>query len=601
MAGVGSDGEGESMTVDFCEKQASNSAQNFVHNFLAFDRNNPATGRTRDPYEYAKKFTEFFLRSFDYELRRSSAHNVNNHHTEVNSVAEAHGASPAEAVPTRTSENVPQNGNDHTHHAHVGDYEREHSPERGVSPSRKPTKGILRRFSFKSIRRSKLFKQGTNADDGTEPPSPQSRSKHKSKKEGKHRTTSVHQDIHKEGIVNVLTGEDARGRSRWEKTRLVLLKTQSGFQMEFFSPPKSLKPRTGLFCFLITEVRETTALEMPDKENTFVIKGEGTIEYVVEASDPEDLKTWLTEIQSCLQQNYFPATAEGIASMRPRLPTAPSGSIERKDQPPLTPQHRSSSQGSLGSSTPSIPPRPSPRPWSMIHVENNTPPSASNISTDMRNSPRADTGFGEPDGAQGHHDDGMSGVEALLSEYPWFHGTLSRAEAAQLVLQQGPSGHGVFLVRKSETRAGEYVLTFNFQGRAKHLRMTINSEARCRVQHLWFETIFDMLEHFRTHPIPLESGGSSDVTLQNFIVSLDRPQTLPVHGSPRVRGGAAGPGHGTGRNALAAVHHDGVRDVVVVSGSVRARTSSIENVVREQTQAQQQQHGRAIGNHYSFV
>ena len=54
-----------------------------------------------------------------------------------------------------------------------------------------------------------------------------------------------------------------------------------------------------------------------------------------------------------------------------------------------------------------------------------------------------------------------------LARFHWFHGMISRANASHLVLVDGEEGFGQYLVRQSESREGDFVLTFNYHNRAK--------------------------------------------------------------------------------------------------------------------------------------
>ncbi|XP_016308134.1 SH2B adapter protein 2 isoform X2 [Sinocyclocheilus anshuiensis] len=292
-------------------------------------------------------------------------------------------------------------------------------------------------------------------------------------------------EIQREGALRYMVADDTKcmGAAQWQKCRLLLRKTATQvdagekFQLEFYVPPKSSKPKVSIPLSAIVEVRTTMPLEMPDKDNTFVLKVENTAEYILETIDSLQKNSWVADIQDCIDPGDSGDDIE-LASCAHSQP--------HKD-------------------------------FSLV--------SSCSCELLCEGSP------GEtPREAEG---------DASLTGYPWFHGTLSRVRAAQLVLAGGAQSHGLFVIRQSETRLGEYVLTFNFQGKAKHLRLSVNDSGQCHVHHLWFQTVTDMLQHFHAHPIPLESGGSTDITLRSYVQVQRSPTDVEAPHIPAAQRDAA--------------------------------------------------------------
>ncbi|XP_062874077.1 SH2B adapter protein 3 [Trichomycterus rosablanca] len=268
----------------------------------------------------------------------------------------------------------------------------------------------------------------------------------------------------KEGHLRYLEVDDTSSDAtpHWKRCRLLVRRAADRFELELYDPPKGSSPKLRTRCSDILELRPCRRLEMPDNINTFVLKvNQCAGSLIFEADDEQQLNSWTTELRSCISTRSDGVDAELIC-----FPVAESVAAVQRES-----------------------------------TESNT---------------QAAPGFTLPE--QGYHK-----THHFLSSYPWFHGPISRVRAAYLVQHAGVRGHGNFLVRQSETRRGDYVLTFNYQGRAKHLRLSLTDWGQCRVQHLRFSSVVDMLSHFRVCPIPLECGAACDVLLANYVLAT------PVH------------------------------------------------------------------------
>ncbi|XP_075899883.1 SHC-transforming protein 3 isoform X1 [Nelusetta ayraudi] len=95
-----------------------------------------------------------------------------------------------------------------------------------------------------------------------------------------------------------------------------------------------------------------------------------------------------------------------------------------------------------------------------------------------------------------------------LEGQSWYHGVMSRRDAEKLLLEDGD-----FLVRKSTTNPGSYVLTGMHNGLAKHL-LLVDPEGTVRTKDHVFDSISHLIGHHRDNNLPIVSAGSELCLLQ---------------------------------------------------------------------------------------
>ncbi|KAM7338842.1 hypothetical protein ACRRTK_002326 [Alexandromys fortis] len=260
----------------------------------------------------------------------------------------------------------------------------------------------------------------------------------------------------------------------------------------FPSPPALLPapPRSWQgFC----EYHQVTALEMPDRENTSVVKVKGPSEYILETTDAFHEKAWVSDIQECLSPRSCPATSPCIMT----LPLTPGTSFLTKDTdslelPCLNPSESLSSQDLL------------------LGPSNSNDRFSASIAASHFDSMEL-LSLELPPHIPIEEEPPTETVYPLSAppspEY-------SRSRCRVISVPGGVRNEGVSVSLRRSLVPWHVLSTQGCPGKAKHLCLSLNEEGQCQVQ-----SIFDMFEHFRVHPIPVESGGYSDAVLVSYVPS----------------------------------------------------------------------------------
>uniref|UniRef100_A0A8C2V7P5 SH2B adaptor protein 2 n=1 Tax=Chinchilla lanigera TaxID=34839 RepID=A0A8C2V7P5_CHILA len=282
----------------FCELHAQVAAVDFAHKFCRFLRDNPAYDTPDAGASFSRHFAANFLDVFGEEVRRVLVHEA----------MEPEAAAPpalkvASCGHSRSSEDVS-----------------------GSAAKARARKGFsLRNMSLCVVdgvrdmwhRRASPEPDAGAAPRAAEPPS-EPRDKW-TRRLRLSRTLAAKVelvDIQREGALRFMVADDAAtgsgGAAQWQKCRLLLRRAVAGerFRLEFFVPPKASRPKVSIPLSAIIEVRTTMPLEMPEKDNTFVLKVENGAEYILETIDSLQKHSWVADIQGCVDPGDSEEDAE---------------------------------------------------------------------------------------------------------------------------------------------------------------------------------------------------------------------------------------------------------------------------------------------------
>ncbi|XP_022793435.1 SH2B adapter protein 1-like [Stylophora pistillata] len=558
---------------EFCKDRGEVAAIHFANEFLQFLRDNPVFDISGASGTFSKRFVEHFLQAFDVEVHKQD------------------GFLDLEAPDSPTDVFGPDDWGSSVHL--TGTFK---APEKKTNES-----------SFKFLEKLKdvkgFFKRNANEEL---PPAKQAETRRDLEDQrAQFLETKLTTSIKREGMMSYLMNLESGVNTEdffWQKCRVVLFKAPGGFMLEFYTPPKSPKPKTGIFCFLIHEARPATELELPGGENVFVIKAVNKREYMLAVNHREEMDEWLAEIRKCMEEDQG-STSQSTQSI--------SGSDERGAEAALPVSTPAEDTGVVSNSlvgaklgngealrvrldsypadnkstgaVSNLAKRRNVYTPSSLHIQNRSTGSFSSPHGPQTPTYQDDLPHGRPPPELPPRSPTSSEATPPL---PPNQPDLLRQISAQGAPQSTNEGRILYHISTSSSNA---TCCFRQGGCLNfHLRLALNVEGQCRVQHLWFQSIFEMLEHFRANPIPLESGGPSDVMLTNFVVYTSSGSSRSRSSLQHAHAGNGGEG-GLRRSHSLQVNRI-TRAATIQGGSVRIASNTAN-----------QAPSRAVENQYAFV